>query len=139
MGLAQALSGSAQEGRKLCDEALAAAQTLKSRPLITAAQLALAEVMLLNKETAALQTALDAQKIFGQSGQKDSEWRALLIAGRASDQAGDKSATQNYVTRANQACNELQQKWGADAYESYLRRPDIHMYRRQLAQLTAKK
>ena len=139
MGLAQALSGSAQEGRKLCDEALAAAQTLKSRPLITAAQLALAEVMLLNKETAALQTALDAQKIFGQSGQKDSEWRALLIAGRASDQAGDKSATQNYVTRANQACNELQQKWGADAYESYLRRPDIQMYRRQLAQLTAKK
>ena len=77
--------------------------------------------------------------MFGQAGQKDSEWRALLIAGRASDQAGDKSATQSYVTRANQACNELQQKWGADAYESYLRRPDIQIYRRQLAQLTAKK
>src|SRR5205814_10183104 len=92
-------------------------------PLVTAAQLALAEMMLLNKDTAALQTALEAQKMFGQAGQKDSEWRALLIAGRASDQAGDKSATQSYVTRANQACNELQQKWGADAYGSYLRRP----------------
>jgi len=139
IGLAQALSGSPQGGRKLCDEALAMALKLQSRPLVTAAQLALAEVMLLNKDTAALQTALEAQKMFGQAGQKDSEWRALLIAGRASDQAGDKSATQSYVTRANQACNELQQKWGADAYESYLRRPDIQMYRRQLAQLTAKK
>jgi len=57
------------------------------------------------------------------------------MAGRASDQAGDKSAAHDYATRADQACNELQQKWGADAYKSYLRRADIQMYRKQLAQL----
>ncbi|PYS75152.1 MAG: hypothetical protein DMF73_01605 [Acidobacteria bacterium] len=141
MGLAQAYSGSAKEGRKLCDEALAMAQTLKSRPLVTSAQLALAEVMLLNKDpAAALQTALEAEKIFGQSGQKDSEWRALLIAARASDMASDKSAAHDYAARADKACNELQEKWGAEAFQSYLRRPDIQMYRKQLAQfLTSEK
>ncbi|HYX29862.1 MAG TPA: hypothetical protein VE863_15080, partial [Pyrinomonadaceae bacterium] len=84
---------------------------------------------------AALQTALEAQKIFGQSGQKDSEWRALLIAARASDMAGDKSAARDYASRAETACNALQQLWGTDNYESYLRRPDIQMYRKQLAQI----
>lgn len=134
--LAQALSGSAPEGRKLCEEALAAAQGLKSRPLITSAQLALAETMLLNKDAAsALATALETQKIFGQSGQKDSEWRALLIAARASDLLGDKSSAHNYAVQADAACNTLEQMWGAESYQSYLRRPDIQMYRKQLAQI----
>ena len=114
------------------------AQTLKSRPQITSAQLALAEVMLAGKDpAAALQTALEAQKIFGQSGQKDSEWRALLIAARASDLTGDKSTAQDYASRAEQACSALQQKWGAEAYESYLKRPDIQAYRQQLTQIRA--
>ena len=138
MGLAQALSGAAAEGRKLCEEAVTIAQGLKSRSLITSAQLALAQAMLLNKEnSAAIQTATEAQKIFGQSGQKDSEWRALLIAARASDAAGDKSAARDYASRADTACNALQQMWGANSYESYLRRPDIQLYRKQLAQIRA--
>jgi tetratricopeptide (TPR) repeat protein len=138
MGLAQALSGSAAEGRKLCEEAFTAAQALQSRALITSSQLALAQAMLLNKDNAAaLQTASEAQKIFGQSGQKDSEWRALLIAARASDAAGDKSAARDYASRAEAACNALPQMWGADSYESYLRRPDIQIYRKQLAQIHA--
>jgi tetratricopeptide (TPR) repeat protein/tRNA A-37 threonylcarbamoyl transferase component Bud32 len=139
IGLAQAYSGAAPAGRKLCDDALTMAQATKSRSSITGAQLARAEVMLLNKEPDALQAALDVQKIFGQSGQKDSEWRALLIAARASDQAGDKPAARDYAARADQACNELQQSWGAEAFESYLRRPDIQTYRKQVAQLLAAK
>ena len=112
------------------------AQTLKSQPLSTSAQLALAEVMLLSKDpSAALKTANDAQKIFGQTGQKDSEWRALLIAARASDLAGDKSTARAYASRADAACNALQQVWGVEAYQTYLRRPDIQMYRKQLAQI----
>lgn len=136
VGLAQANSGSLADGRKACEQALTMAQTLKSPSLITSAQLALAEVMLFSKDTsAALQTALDAQKIFGQSGQKDSEWRALLIAARASDLAGDKSTARDYASRADAACTTLQQVWGAEGYESYLRRPDIQIYRKQLAQI----
>jgi len=95
----------------------------------------LAEAMVLNKEAAALQTALEAQKMFGQSGQKDSEWRALLIAARSSDLAVDKSAAREYAARADAACNALEQIWGADSYRTYLRRPDIQMYRKQLAQI----
>jgi eukaryotic-like serine/threonine-protein kinase len=136
LGRAMALSGAGAEGRKLCEEAQAAAQNLKSRPLITSTQLALAEAMLASKDTtAARQTALDAQKVFAQSVQKDSEWRALLIAARSSDLAGDKTAAQDYASRADKACSELAQKWGADSYESYLRRPDIQLYRTQLAQI----
>ncbi len=138
MGLAQAFSGAAPQGRKLCEEALAMAQNLKSRSQITGAQLALAGAMLAGKDAAAaLQTALEAQKIFGQSGQKDSEWRALLIAARASDLTGNKSTAQDYAARAEQACSALQQKWGAEAYESYLKRPDIQAYRQQLTQIRA--
>jgi eukaryotic-like serine/threonine-protein kinase len=136
LGRAMALSGSGAEGKKLCEEALAEAQKLKSRPLITSAELALAEAMLAGKDSAAaLQTALDVQKAFAQSVQKDSEWRALLIAARSSDLAGDKTAAQDYATRADKACSELAQKWGAESYESYLRRPDIQLYRTQLAQI----
>jgi eukaryotic-like serine/threonine-protein kinase len=136
LGLAQALSGAPQAGQKLCEQALESANKLKSRPLITSAQLALAEIFLLEKNAdAALKTALEAHAIFAQSGQKDSEWRALLIAARASELAGNKSAAQDYAARADKACNELPQKWGAENYESYLRRPDIQSYRNQLAQL----
>ncbi len=136
MGLAAALSGSAPQGRTSCEEALAMAQKAKSRALINNAELVLAEVLLLGKDGgAALQNALAAQKVFAQSGQKDSEWRALLIAARASELAGDKSAAQDYAARADAACATLQQTWGDDAYRGYLRRPDIQTYRQQLAQL----
>jgi hypothetical protein len=92
--------------------------------------------MLASKDPAgARQNALDAQKVFAQSIQKDSEWRALLIAARSSDLAGDKTAAQDYASRADKACSELAQKWGAESYESYLRRPDIQLYRTQLAQI----
>jgi hypothetical protein len=99
-------------------------------------QLALAEILLLEKNAEqALNAAQEVLKIFAQSGQKDSEWRTLLIAARASDLAGNRSAAQDFAARADKACSELQQRWGADNYESYLRRPDIQAYRTQLAQL----
>jgi tetratricopeptide (TPR) repeat protein len=135
-GRSQALSGSPQEGRKLCDEAFDAAQTLKSRPLTSSAQLALAEAMLLQKDSAAsLDNALQVEKVFAQSGQQDSEWRALLLAARASNLAGNKSAARDYAARAEQTSNALQAKWGAEAYQNYLKRPDIQMYQKQLADL----
>ena len=46
----------------------------------------------------------------------------------------------DYAARADKACIELQEKWGAEAFQNYLRRPDIQIYRRQLAQfLTSEK
>ena len=136
MGRAEALSGAPQVGRKLCEEAVAMAKKTNTPQLISSALLALAEVMLIGKEAkSALENSLEAQKSFARSGQQDSEWRALLIAARASQLAGDKVAARDYASKADSQCAGLEQKWGKDAYASYLRRPDIQTYRNQIAQI----
>lgn len=136
VGLAQAFSGAPQPGKKLCEEAVALAKEGNSPRLVSSALLALAEVSLLaNDAQGALATALEAQAIFARSGQQDSEWRAWLIAARASQLAGNKSAMKDYASRADSLCAGLQQKWGAEAYDGYLRRADIQAYRRDMAQI----
>lgn len=136
LGLAQALAGAAQPARKPCEEAVAMSKELKSPRQLSSALLALAEVLLLgNNAPRALATALEAQAMFAHAGQQDSEWRALLIAARASQLAGNKSSMQDYASRADALCAGLQEKWGADAYAGYLRRPDIAIYRQQIDQI----
>jgi serine/threonine protein kinase/lipopolysaccharide biosynthesis regulator YciM len=136
MGRAEAFSGAAEAGRKSCEEAVAMARNVKVPQLISTALLACAEVVLIaNDPNAALGIALEAQKLFARSGQQDSEWRALLVAARASDAAGNKSAAYDYASQANALCARLEQKWGKEAYEGYLSRPDIQRYRSQSDQL----
>ncbi len=136
LGRAEAFSGAAQPGRKSCEEAVELAKKSKSPQLISGALLALAEVMLFgNDAKGALANSLEAKNLFARSGQEDSEWRALLIAARASELAGDKSAARDFGSQADSACAGLEQKWGKDAYTGYLRRPDIQNYRNQLAQI----
>jgi eukaryotic-like serine/threonine-protein kinase len=135
LGLALAQSGSAQSANKLCEEAIAMAKEVKSPRLLSSSLLAHAEVLLLgNDAPRALATALEAQTMFSKAGQPESEWRALLLAARASQLAGNNAAA-DYATRADALCAGLQERWGADAYESYSRRPDIESYRRQIAQI----
>jgi len=135
-GRAEAFSGAPQVGRKSCEDAVAMAQKLKSPQLISSSLLALAEVRLIgNDPKGASENALEAQKMFARFGQHDSEWRALLIAARASDLTGNKSAARDYASRADALCAGLEQKWGKEAYEGYLRRPDIQNYRTQIAQI----
>jgi tetratricopeptide (TPR) repeat protein len=136
LGRAEAFSGAAQPGRKSCEEALDLARKSNSPQSISGALLALAEVMLLGKDAkGALEKSLEAKNLFARSGQEDSEWRALLIAARASELAGDKSTARGYGVQADSLCAGLEQKWGKDAYAGYLRRPDIQSYRNQLAQI----
>jgi serine/threonine protein kinase/Tfp pilus assembly protein PilF len=136
MGRAEAFSGAAQAGKKSCEEAVAMAKKVNDPQLISSALLALAEVLLIgNDSKGALENALEAQKMFARSGHQDSEWRALLIAARASDLTGNKSAAYDYASRADSLCAGLEQKWGKEAYEGYLRRPDIQNYRNQVAQI----
>jgi tetratricopeptide (TPR) repeat protein len=136
VGLAQAFSGSLQPGRKLCEEALALAKEGNSPRLISNALLAVAEVLLrANDAAGALANAMQAKAMFERSGQQDSEWRAYLVAARASQLAGDTAAMNEYASRADSLCAGLQQKWGPDAYSSYLQRKDIQGYRNALAQI----
>jgi len=136
IALAQALSGAPLPAQRLCEDAVAIAKDLNSPRQLSNALLALAEVLLLRGDSrSALGTALQAQAMFSQSAQRDSEWRALLIAARASQLEGDKTAAQSHAARAESLCASLSQLWGADAYNSYLRRPDIQNYRKQLASI----
>lgn len=136
LGRAQAFSGAVQTGRKSCEEAVTMAKQLNAPQLISAAQLAYAEVLLIGRDSQlALSNALEAQKTLARSGGQDSEWRALLIAARASQLAGNRSESYEYASRADKLCAGLEQKWGKENYQSYLRRPDIQNYRNQIAQI----
>jgi tetratricopeptide (TPR) repeat protein len=136
IGLAAALSGAAQPARKLCEDAVAMAREANDPQLISSALLALAEALLQGNEAKrALENALQAQAMFARSGQQDSEWRTLLIAAKASELAGNKAARQDYASRADNLCAGLEQKWGKEAYNTYLSRPDIQNYRKQIAQI----
>lgn len=136
IGRAEAFLGAAEVGRKSCDEAVAIAKKLNSPQLISSSLLALAEVLLIGKDAkGALENSLEAVKFFERSGQQDSQWRALLIAARAADSTGDKSAVRDYASHADTLCAGLEQKWGKDAYTGYLGRPDIQNYRNQIAEI----
>jgi hypothetical protein len=105
---------------------------------LATAQLALAETLLLTGDAkGAVGNALAAQEIFARLGQPSSEWQALLIAGQASQNVGHKNAARDYALRASDLLSKLEQRWGSDNYNSYLSRPDVQRFRRQLEQLTA--
>ncbi|HSE38092.1 MAG TPA: tetratricopeptide repeat protein [Blastocatellia bacterium] len=136
IGLSEALSGALPRAKQLCEEAAAMAVESKTPRLVSSAQLALAEVLLLGKDVeGALRAALEAQPLCARSGQQDSEWRAWLMAARASHTAGRQSEAQRYASKAQSICEGLRDKWGAEAYEGYLRRPDIRIYREQIEQI----
>ena len=78
------------------------------------------------------QTALDlstqAQARFAQGEQHESEWRAWLIASRASEKLGDRNKSQEQFANAMNARSKLEQLWGADLFKEYSLRPDIKAF-----------
>jgi serine/threonine protein kinase/Tfp pilus assembly protein PilF len=139
IALAQALSGASQPAKLLCQEAAATARESRIPRLISSAQLALAEVLLLARDAeGALRAAQEAQPLCARSGQQDSEWRAWLMAARASQLAGDQPVAQQYAAKAKSLCEGLREKWGADAYEGYLRRPDVQKYLSQIDKIISR-
>lgn len=132
LGLATAMSGSGQEGLKFCDEAINLASTkgdflLQSRALLYKAEAAL----LTNDPQTALNLATEAQAKFASGQQFESEWRAWLIASRASEKLGDKNKAQEQFGNAMNVRARLEQQWGADAFKQYSSRPDIQAFYKQ--------
>jgi tetratricopeptide (TPR) repeat protein len=126
LGLAKARSGNAREGLRLCDEAVKMASatrdfSLQSRALLNKAEAAL----LTNDAQTALNLATEAQGRFAQGELNESEWRAWLIASRASEKLGDKSKAQEQYGNAMNVRSKLEQRWGAEAFKQYNSRPDI--------------
>lgn len=132
LGLAKANSGSGHEGLKSCDEAIKLASTkgdflLQSRALLYKAEAAL----LTNDPQTALNLATEAQAKFASGQQYESEWRAWLIASRASEKLGDKNKAQEQFGNAMSVRSKLEQRWGAEAFKQYNARPDIQAFYKQ--------
>jgi serine/threonine protein kinase/Tfp pilus assembly protein PilF len=129
LGLAKAMSGNGRGGLKSCDEAIKTASTkgdflLQSRALLYKAEASL----LTNDAQTALNLATDAQARFARGQQYESEWRAWLIASRASEKLGDKSKAQEQYGNAMNVRSKLEQQWGPEAFKQYSSRPDIQAF-----------
>ena len=132
LGLAKAMSGRGGDGLKSCDDAIRIASTkgdflLQSRALLYKAEAAL----LTNDAQTALNLATEAQARFARGQQYESEWRAWLIASRASEKLGDKSKAQEQFGNAMNVRSKLEQQWGAEAFQQYNLRPDIQAFYKQ--------
>jgi serine/threonine protein kinase/Tfp pilus assembly protein PilF len=124
--------------RQSASEAVELAKTVNDPAQLASAQLALAEVLLGTGDAmGALGNASAAQQIFAKLGRPASEWRALLMMARVSQNSGDKTSAAEYAVRTKDLLSKLEQRWGADNYNSYLRRPDVQRYRKQLDQIAA--
>jgi hypothetical protein len=113
------------------------AKQLNDPAQLASAQSAFAVALLLAGDSRSAATnALQAQEVFARLGQTESEWQALLIAAQASENLGDKNQARDYAMRARDAFSKLEQRWGSEDYKSYLSRPDIQRFRKQLERLT---
>ncbi|HEV7842985.1 MAG TPA: tetratricopeptide repeat protein, partial [Pyrinomonadaceae bacterium] len=111
LGLAQAFSGAKREAKASCEQALNDAKTAGDEALLSRAMLALAEVLYESGDASgALEYAMKAQARFAQYLQWDSEWRAWLVAARASLRRGDDSTAQQQMAQATDVLSKLRQK-----------------------------
>jgi hypothetical protein len=131
--LATAFSGGAGEAQTLCDQAVKMATSQGDVNLQSQAILAQAEVALkANQAQVAASLAQQVQQRFANSTQLESEWRAWLIAAQASSQLGDQAKAAEQIAQAKSVRTKMEQQWGADAFKTYLTRPDIQLYIKEL-------
>lgn len=135
LGLAQFLSGRRGQGLRTCEQAVQLAVNSGDPRLLLGALLALAETMIESGDAnGALANSSKAQELAARADQIESQWRALLIAGRASARLGDNKTARESLLKANNLLASLQQRWGNQPFESYLTRPDITRYREALSE-----
>ncbi len=133
LGLALAFSGDARGGRKQCEEAVKMATSAGDAALLSKSKLALAEVLLEDRDAqGALANALEAQSRFNRAGQLESEWRAWIVVARASRLQQNEQAASEQLARASAVLSELRQRWGAEAFDDYIARPDTKFSHKQL-------
>jgi len=135
LGLVETFSGQRAKGRKLCEEASLIAAGTDDLRLVSDVRLVLAEALLESGDRrGALIAALQAQESFERQRKHESEWRAWLIAARASRLTGDHDSAHEQSARAGRLLSIIQQLWGAPAFDSYRSRLDVDLYYKQLAE-----
>jgi len=134
-GLAQALSNQARAGQALCEEAVTAAAPVGDPLLLAQAQLAFAQASLAAGDARrSITSAQQSRAFFSSAGLPEAEWRSWLIEGLATQKTGDADKARTCFTRATEVLASLEQKWGSEVFQSYLKRPDIQSFRTQLVQ-----
>ncbi|HET6978978.1 MAG TPA: tetratricopeptide repeat protein [Pyrinomonadaceae bacterium] len=134
-GLAQLNSGTSS-AMSACQKAFDIATRAGNPRYISSAQLALAETLLTSGDASnALTVALQAQETLARLGRRHSEWRAWLIAAQANQRLRDETKVREYAARAAELLAALEKTLGVTEYKSYLSRPDVQSYRKQLDQL----
>lgn len=132
-GLALALNGTPNAGVGLCKDAVDAATLTGDPRLVAYSRLAFAEALLIGGNAKeAMLNADEAKRSFEQSGQIESEWRALVLVARAANQSGDIIRAREQASRAHELSVRLEQEWGKDIVTRYLTRLDIKKYRKDL-------
>lgn len=135
-GLAQLRSGTLRAGLAACQKALDLATSVGDPRLVSNAQVALAEALLASGEAANAATiALQAQETLARLGSRPSEWRAWLLAAQASKRQSDQKKVDEYSAHAAGLLTALERTWGANDFASYISRPDVRRYRKELNEL----
>jgi tetratricopeptide (TPR) repeat protein len=127
--LSRALLGSG--ARKEADEVMAQvdASKITNPRLIAERELAKAEALPPHSYPGeATSYAEAAERFFEKSGNLERQWHCLLAVARLANARED-------AQKAVDAFAQLQQKWDAENYASYARRPDIQVDRAQLQKL----
>lgn len=136
LGLIQIRSGAKSAGLQSSKQAVDWARQLKDEHLVSRTMLGYAEALLENGDPkAALSAALEAQRRFVAVGQRESEWQAWLIAGRASQTLSDSASARDQFGHGREALAALEQKWGSEAFKGYVGRPDVKEWGKQLDQM----
>jgi eukaryotic-like serine/threonine-protein kinase len=124
LGLALLSSGKEQEGRRSCEEALSTVAAIGDNVALLGASLAVIRSRMEARDRAgalALFHRIEATL----NDLPESRWRALALISRADSQ---------YLGRARQYLEELSGRWGKEAVQAYLSRPDIAELSRPLIQ-----
>jgi serine/threonine protein kinase len=133
LGLAQFLSGNKKGGRQTCEQTVTMARNAGDPRLLGAALLASAEVLVESDEAhAALTMASEAETLFEISDQAESQWRALVVTGRARQMLGDNQTARADFLKADSLFTGLEQRFGSENFRRYEARPDVQVYRKQL-------
>jgi serine/threonine protein kinase/Flp pilus assembly protein TadD len=129
LALLKSASGDRRGAKQLCDEAIESSSNSGNFSLYSVALLRCGEAALrANDAQTALNLAAQSQGRFARNAQTESEWRAWIVASRASEQLGDKTKAEELLKNAVSARAKLEQEWGSTVFKQYAARPDIQVY-----------
>lgn len=127
-----------QEALRTSSAALDGANKVNDQHLLYETMLVHSEALLGNENPEKSRTAaLDVQARLAPNKQWESEWRAWLVASRASLKLNNMEAAREQLAHAKSLLDNLEQKWGVEAFKGYTSRPDIQRLSKQLNELLA--